>query len=123
MTPRSRKKFFINRKLINTRKRHALNQMYNLAGLAREPRFYKWRNRYAKLIRLIGMKAQQSIPKDLKTKFCRSCNTWFTLDPNPTVRIRTRSKPVPHLIYTCLNCGKIRRINFPKKKKDLEISI
>ena len=115
MSPRSRKKFFINKKVINNRKKHAVNQMYNLAYLARDPRYYKWRHRYAKLIKLIGMKAQQPIPKDLKTTFCRSCNTWFTLEPLPTVRIRTRSKPVPHIIYTCLNCGKIRRKNIPRK--------
>ena len=118
MSPRSRKKFFINKKLINTRKRHAVDQMYKLASLAREPRFYKWRDRYAKLIKLIGMKTQQSIPRDIKNTFCRSCYTWFTLEPIPTVRIRTRSKPVPHLVFTCLNCGKIRRKNFPTRKKD-----
>ncbi|MHA1992580.1 MAG: hypothetical protein ACW981_11170 [Candidatus Hodarchaeales archaeon] len=114
MSPRSKKKYLINKKLIKNRKAQALEQMYKLSNLARDPRYYKWRNRYTELIKLIGMKAQQSIPRDLKITFCRSCNILFTLNPNPTVRIRTRSKPVPHLVYTCLNCGKIRRRNFPK---------
>jgi len=115
MSPRSKKKYLINKRLIKNRKIQALEQMYKLSSLARNPRYSKWRNRYTELIKLIGMKAQQSIPKDLKTTFCRSCYTFFTLDPVPTVRIRTRSKPVPHLIYTCLNCRKIRRRNFPRK--------
>lgn len=105
--------------MLKTRKALALEQMYKLSDLAHNPRYRKWRNRYTELIKQIGMKTQTAIPNDLKITFCRSCYTLFTLEPTPTVRIRIRPKPLPHLVYTCLICGKIRRINISEKREGI----
>ncbi|MFW9930487.1 MAG: hypothetical protein ACFFD1_13920, partial [Candidatus Thorarchaeota archaeon] len=117
MVPRIRRHQKRFQKLFHKRQSNARNQMFILSKLCRDPRFFPYRNHYTKLIKTIGMKAQQPIPRELKITFCRSCLTFFTLEPETTVRIRTRSKPTPHIIYTCLKCGKIRRQPFPRRYK------
>ena len=115
MGPVGKKKRDRRRVIKRDRQRIALNYMYRLAELAQDPRFKHKQDRYAYLIKHIGMKSQQPIPRELKLLFCRSCLTWFRLEPEPTVRIRTRARPVPHIIYTCLKCGRIRRLPFPRR--------
>ena len=57
-------------------------------------------NLYVDKARKIGMKVNQPIPKDLKRKFCKHCNSYFQKE---NYRVRTRNKMV---VYYCLKCKK-----------------
>ena len=92
--------------------------MIQLAQLAHHKELYNWRNHYGQLIKAIGMKTQQSIPAEIKYQFCRRCGTWFTLVDKPTVRIRLRARPTPHVVITCLHCGTMRRKPYLLRKKN-----
>ncbi len=59
--------------------------------------------RYVELARKIGMRYQVTLPKRLKRKFCKYCNTYFT-PRNSTVRVVKGHKSIK-----CLKCGKIKR--------------
>ncbi len=61
-------------------------------------------NRYVQLARKIGMKVNLRLPRDLKRKFCKHCNSY--LKPNVNVRVRIRKGKV---IYYCFNCKKYMR--------------
>lgn len=67
-------------------------------------------SRYVEIARKIGMKANQPIPKDLKKKFCKHCNSYFQ---NGNFRVRTRNKL---LVYTCLQCNKQTRYGIKLNK-------
>ena len=108
-------------KIFRKRQHDAFIQMMQLAQLAHNDEFSPWRAHYGQFIRLIGMKTQQPLPFELKYQFCRRCNTWFTLVDKPTVRIRLRPHPTPHLVFTCLHCGAIRRRPYqPGKKRSID---
>ena len=57
-------------------------------------------NRYIKIARDIAMKINLSMPKNLRKKYCKYCNNYFT---SKNHRVRTRNKMV---VYYCFNCKK-----------------
>lgn len=61
-------------------------------------------NRYVEIARKIAMKAQVSIPSNLKKSYCKKCFSYLV--PGRNLRIRTRNKK---LIYYCTNCKNIMR--------------
>ncbi len=60
----------------------------------------KMADRYVELARKISMKANISIPKIYKRRFCKHCYKYFKEEK---YRVRTRDGM---LIYYCLNCKK-----------------
>jgi nicotinamidase-related amidase len=68
--------------------------------------------RYVELARRIGMKAEISIPRKHKRKFCRGCNTFFI--PGKTCKVRLNNGQVS---YLCLSCGRVARYPYLKEKK------
>ena len=72
---------------------------------------------YVKHIRALAEKVQLKVPFSVKNSFCRRCSEPFTLEPEQTYRVRTRSKPEPVIIYTCLKCG-YKRKKIIKRKRD-----
>lgn len=66
--------------------------------------------RYVELARKIGLRYNIRLPKQLKRKFCKKCNS--LLIPGLTSRIRIDSKK-KILTVKCLKCEKIYR--FPYK--------
>lgn len=62
-------------------------------------------NRYVALARKIMMKANLSLEKKLKRKFCKHCNAFLQPGTNATVRIRKGK-----VIIYCKNCKKYTRI-------------
>ncbi|MFA4886696.1 MAG: hypothetical protein WC595_00645 [Candidatus Nanoarchaeia archaeon] len=57
-------------------------------------------NRYVELARTIAMKINLKIPRELKIKYCKHCNTYFKQD---NYRVRTKDG---WIIYTCFSCKK-----------------
>jgi len=66
--------------------------------------------RYIQLARKIGLRYNVRLPKELKRKFCKECNSLFTVS-SKQVRIDSRTKTVT---IKCLNCGKTYR--YPYKE-------
>ncbi|WP_423793255.1 ribonuclease P protein component 4 [Methanocaldococcus indicus] len=72
--------------------------------------------RYVYLARKIAMKVRIKMPKKWKRRFCKKCLTFWI--PGKNVRIRIKSKRYPHVVITCLECGKIYRIPYIREKKE-----
>jgi ribonuclease P protein subunit RPR2 len=62
--------------------------------------------RYVELARKIGLRYNIRLPKQLKRKFCKNCNS--LLIPGLTARVRINSKK-KILSIKCLKCEKIYR--------------
>jgi ribonuclease P protein subunit RPR2 len=60
--------------------------------------------RYVELARKIGLRYNVRLPKELKRKFCKNCNT--LLKPGLTCSIRIQNKMIT---IKCKNCNKIYR--------------
>jgi len=60
--------------------------------------------RYIELARKIGLRYNVRLPRELKRKFCKNCNT--LLKPGLTCSVRTERKM---LTIRCNNCKKIYR--------------
>jgi ribonuclease P protein subunit RPR2 len=65
--------------------------------------------RYASLARRIGMRHRVRLPRELRQKVCRDCNSYLV--PGSTSRIRLQKR---HVCITCLKCGRIMR--YPYKR-------
>jgi ribonuclease P protein subunit RPR2 len=66
-------------------------------------------NLYVHKARLLAMKHNIRLPKELKRTFCKHCYSYLV--PGVNCRVRTREGK---LIYYCLNCKRYMRI--PLKK-------
>jgi ribonuclease P protein subunit RPR2 len=70
--------------------------------------------RYIELARKIGMRYNVRLPKQMKRKFCKSCN--ILLKPGVTSKVRIDSKNKVKVIK-CLKCNRIYRYPYKKRKK------
>jgi ribonuclease P protein subunit RPR2 len=69
--------------------------------------------RYVTLARKIGMRYKVGAPREHRWKICHSCKSY--LRPGQTCRVRFQSKREPHIVITCLNCGKNNRMPLQMK--------
>lgn len=65
-------------------------------------------NRYAYLARKIGMRYRIRLPRELKRRICKRCNSYLL--PGKTSRVRLKGVNVT---VTCLNCG--NQMRYPYK--------
>lgn len=66
--------------------------------------------------RKIAMAARLSLPQMYTRQICKKCNS--LLIPGESSRVRTKSNREPHVVITCLNCGKQTRIPLKVKKQE-----
>lgn len=66
-------------------------------------------DRYVLLAMKIGTRYRVRIPKDLKLRFCKNCNSFLVPGRNARVRLNGN-----YIITTCLNCNKPMRRPYPK---------
>ena len=74
---------------------------------------------YVGKARKIAMAAKIRLPREFKRGICKGCNSFFVHGEN--CRVRVRQKREPHVVITCLNCGRQTRIllrKMDRKKKD-----
>ncbi|HDJ97524.1 MAG TPA: ribonuclease P [Thermofilum sp.] len=71
--------------------------------------------RYNLLAMALLKRVRAKVPRDLKRKFCRKCGT--PLIPGRTARVRLVQRRFPHVVITCLYCGKVYRIPYLREKK------
>lgn len=70
--------------------------------------------RYVDLARRIAMGARVRLPKDCRRQVCRYCKSFIL--PGVSSRVRIRQEREPHVVITCLSCGKRMRILLRKKR-------
>lgn len=71
--------------------------------------------RYIRIARKIAMATRIRLPKDYQLQVCRNCKSFIL--PGVNCRVRTQQRREPHVVITCLNCGKQMRIPLKKRKE------
>jgi ribonuclease P protein subunit RPR2 len=100
-------------------KRIAMQRIQMLFRLARET-FHEdpsLAQRYVDIARKIAMAAKTRLPKEYRRQVCRHCKSFILPCVNCRVRIKQRREP--HVLITCLNCGKQMRIPLKKKGESM----
>ena len=69
---------------------------------------------YVLSARRIAMAARIRMPVDFRRQTCKECNSLFVHGVN--CRVRVKQKREPHVVVTCLICGKKTRIMLRKKE-------
>lgn len=81
-----------------------INVLFEQAEL--RPKFSK---RYVSLARRMSSRHKVSIPIKWRRRFCKECSAFWI--PGRTCSVRKR---VGRLVYTCLECGSVRRFEVKK---------
>ena len=71
--------------------------------------------RYVNMARKVAMAARVRLPKEYRHQVCRHCKSFIL--PGVNCRVRIKQRREPHLVITCLNCGKQTRIPLKLKEK------
>jgi len=100
-----------------TTKRIAMQRIRTLFHLAREtvhedPALAQ---RYVDIARKVAMAAKVRLPKEYRSQVCRHCKSFIL--PGVNCRVRIKQRREPHMVITCLNCGKQMRIPLKRKEK------
>jgi len=70
--------------------------------------------RYVKIARRIAMAAKIRLPTQYRRQICRNCKSFIL--PGVNCRVRVKQLREPHVVITCLNCGKQMRIPLSKRE-------
>lgn len=96
-------------------KRIAMQRIHTLFRLAKET--YRedstLAQRYVDIARKIAMAAKVRLPKEYRRQICRHCKSFIL--PGVNCRVRIKQRREPHVVITCLECGRHMRI--PLKSK------
>jgi len=100
---------------MNETRQIALRRIHTLFRLAKEkireePALAQ---RYAEIARKIAMRTKLRLPTEYRRMVCRHCKSFIY--PGVNCRVRVQQRREPHMVITCLVCGKITRI--PLKSK------
>jgi len=97
-------------------KRIALERIRTLFRLADEALREKPQHaqRYVNLAKQIAMRTRVKMPRELRRRVCKHCNT--LLRPGVNARVRLRQRREPHVVVTCLSCGRVLRYPVRRKK-------
>jgi ribonuclease P protein subunit RPR2 len=95
---------------MNSTKRIALKRVHTLFGLAKETIHEdpELAQRYVQIARKIAMRTKLRLPKEYRSLICRHCKSFIL--PGVNCRVRIQQRREPHMVITCLNCGKHTRI-------------
>lgn len=70
--------------------------------------------RYVDMARKIAMTAKIRLPREYRCQVCRHCKSFIL--PGVSCRVRTKHQREPHMVITCLKCGKPMRIPLERKR-------
>jgi|TARA_Y100000310_G_scaffold345097_1_gene461778 ribonuclease P protein subunit RPR2 len=65
-----------------------------------------------KRARDVGMKFRVHMPKDVKRKYCKKCDSF--LKPGVNCIVRLNQKKQSHIVITCTKCGAVIRMPYKK---------
>lgn len=71
--------------------------------------------RYIDIARKVAMAAKIRLPKEYKHQICKHCKSFIL--PGVNCRVRIKQRREPHMVITCLNCGKQMRIPLKEKAR------
>ena len=97
-------------------RRIALERIHILFKLARET-IHKDKalaQRYVNIARRLAMAAKVRLPREYRRQVCRHCKSFIL--PGVNCRVRIQQRREPHIVITCLECGKHMRIPLRKRK-------
>ncbi|WNZ28379.1 MAG: ribonuclease P [Candidatus Bathyarchaeota archaeon] len=97
-------------------KQIALQRVHILFGLAKQVAHEnpELAQRYVRLARKVAMRARLRLPREYRFLVCRKCKSFIL--PGVNCRTRIQSRREPHIVITCLNCGRITRIPIKGRK-------
>lgn len=93
-----------------------IQTLFNLAeqNIRKEPELAQ---RYVELARRIAMRTRVRLPTEYRRMICRHCKSFIY--PGVNCRVRLQQRREPHMVITCLVCGKQNRILLKPRKKVL----
>lgn len=111
-----RKRFMRERKRREKRRiaRERVDTLFTLAERV-SPYDRDLANRYVEIALAVQQKAKIRIPRKWKRRYCKKCHSFLV--PGVNARVRLRSKPYPHVVVKCLECGHIMRYPYLREKK------
>jgi ribonuclease P protein subunit RPR2 len=100
-------------------KRIALQRIHTLFRLAEKTVHEnpELAQRYVEIARKIAMRTKLRLPKEYRRLVCRHCKSFIF--PGVNCRVRTQSRREPHIVVTCLSCGKHMRIPLKERRKNV----
>jgi len=72
--------------------------------------------RYVDIARRVAMAAKVRLPTEYRRMVCRHCKSFIL--PGVGCRVRIKQRREPHVVITCLKCGKHMRIPLKGRKAD-----
>jgi ribonuclease P protein subunit RPR2 len=98
-------------------KQIALERIRILFNLARETIHENptLAQRYVNIARQISMTAKVRLPVECRRQVCRHCKRFIL--PGVNCRVRLQQHPEPHVVVTCLLCGKSARVPLKNRRK------
>jgi len=102
---------------MNETRQIALQRIHTLFRLAKEKirKEPELAQRYVLIARKIAMRTKLRLPTEYRRLVCRHCKSFIYPGVNSRVRIQQRREP--HMVITCLVCGKITRIPLKSKSR------
>jgi len=102
---------------MNETRQIALQRIHTLFRLAREkireePALAQ---RYVEIARKIAMRTKLRLPTEYRHMVCKHCKGFIY--PSVNCRVRIQQRREPHMVITCLNCGKITRIPLKSRSR------
>ncbi|MEM3578257.1 MAG: ribonuclease P [Candidatus Bathyarchaeia archaeon] len=99
-------------------KRIAMQRIHTLFRLAKETyrEDHALAQRYVDIARRIAMAAKVRLPKEYRRQVCRHCKSFIL--PGVNCRVRIRQWREPHVVITCLECGKHMRIPLRSRRRE-----
>jgi len=103
---------------MNETRRIALQRIHFLFSLAKEKirEEPELAQRYVEIARRIAMRTRLRLPVEYRRMVCGHCKSFIYAGVN--CRVRAQQRREPHMVITCLVCGKQTRI--PLKSKSLK---
>ena len=75
--------------------------------------------RYVNIARKVAMAARVRLPREYRRQVCRHCKSFIL--PGVNCHVRIKQKREPHVVITCLNCGKHMRMPLGKGKEKAKL--
>lgn len=92
-----------------------INSLFKLAkqNVREEPELAQ---RYVQIARRVAMRTRLRMPREYRHMICRHCKSFIY--PGVNCRVRAQRRREPHMVVTCLECGKQTRIMLKPRKTE-----
>ncbi|MCW4019905.1 MAG: ribonuclease P [Candidatus Bathyarchaeota archaeon] len=70
--------------------------------------------RYVEIARKVAMRTRLHLPREYRFQVCRHCKRFILAGVNSRVRVQPRREP--HIVVTCLHCGRHMRNPLKRRK-------